>query len=212
MSGKRTGLIFLTLVVMAMASASGPQEAGAIPSHTTCDFCHGVHGAVGTGFGGYLLDAATAEAVCMSCHGPGGISTLKADVHLNDTNSSYPVFRITCIQCHDSHAYQPNWLGGTNRKTVGVDISNGTDTFARINSPNSGIREVVFESRGDGAGDPTLHSFADGDQDGNGYYDGVCETCHTLTKFHRNNTSGTHTHNTGDTCIRCHGHAANFIK
>lgn len=196
-------------ICIVLLQASSPRYAHALlPSHMNCDVCHAVHGATGS----TILNASTAEAVCMSCHGPGGISTLKADVHLNDSNSQYPVFRITCIQCHESHDNQVNWLGGTNRKTVGNDINNGTDTFARINSPNSGIREVVFESRGDGAGEPTLHSFADADQDANGYYDGVCETCHTLAKFHRNNPSGNHTHNTGDTCVRCHLHTANFIK
>lgn len=212
MSETRYGLIFLMLTGMAILPASGPQKAGAIPDHTTCDFCHGVHGAIGTGFGGYLLDAATAEAVCLSCHGPGGISTLKADVHINDTNSKHPAFRITCIQCHDSHMYWTNWLLGTNIKTIGIDLPD-----ARIVTPNSGTRRVVFESRGTNAGQPSLHSFADANEDGlndpdGNAYDGVCETCHTLTKFHRNNPTGTHNHNTGDSCTRCHGHATNFNR
>ena len=84
--------------------------------------------------------------------------------------------------------------------------------YARISTPNSAIRDVVFESRGFDAGQPTLHSFADADQDGNGYYDGVCETCHTLTRYHRNTSGGNHNHNTGDTCVRCHPHAGNFLK
>jgi predicted CXXCH cytochrome family protein len=200
------------LLTATLALLLAPREAQSlIPSHTNCNFCHDMHGAAGLG----LMTAPTAEAVCLSCHGPGGISTLKADVHLNGRNSNYPVFRITCIQCHESHNNQPNWLGGTNIKTVGDDITSGGTTFARINTPNSGIREVVFESRGSDAGQPTLHSFADGDEDegGNGYYDGVCETCHTLTRHHRNNNlGGDHTHHVGATCTRCHAHVDNFIQ
>lgn len=208
----RRNSIAATLAILLTAASAlllAPREARSlISSHTNCSFCHDMHGAAGVG----LMTAPTAEAVCLSCHGPGGISILKADVHLNDRNSSYPVFRITCIQCHESHNNQPNWLGGTNIKTAGDDIISGGTRFARINTPNSGIREVVFESRGSDAGQPTLHSFADNDEDGNLYYDGVCETCHTLARFHRNDPSGGHAHNTGETCTRCHAHVDNFLQ
>lgn len=103
----------------------------------------------------------------------------------------------------------PNWLGGTNRKLVGSNLD-GTGV-AKILGLDFGFRNVVFESRGTGVGEPSLHSFADGDEDGNGVYDGVCETCHTLTKHHRNSSSGKHTHNRGKWCPKCHEHVTNFI-
>jgi hypothetical protein len=49
-------------------------------------------------------------------------------------------------------------------------------------------------------------SFADGDIT----YDGVCEVCHTLTKYHRNDSSGDHTHYVADNCSRCHSHTGGF--
>lgn len=176
-----------------------------IASHQ-CAFCHNVHGATGSP----LLSNAQVETLCLTCHGPGGISTLKAEVHKNEIRSSYPAFRITCRQCHDPHDNVASWTSGTNIKLVGgVTSSLG---YAQIVTMNSGTRYVAFQSRGTDAGQQSLHSFADADQDGNGYYDGVCETCHTLTKFHRNNPSGGHSHNTGKTCTLCHPHTNFFLK
>ena len=196
-------LILIAVVAAAMIS---PGSAKALIAAHQCNYCHAVHGAAGSA----LLNDTQAETLCLSCHGPAGISTLKAEVHLNDRNSVYPAFRITCRTCHDPHDNGGNWLGGSNIRLTGS--RQDATGYARITTPNSGVREVVFESRGSTAGMPTLHSFADADEDANGYYDGVCETCHTLTKFHRNSAAGSHNHNTGDTCVRCHLHASNFVK
>ncbi len=44
-------------------------------------------------------------------------------------------------------------------------------------------------------------SFADGDA----IYDGICEVCHTQTKYYRNNGSG-NTHYKEEKCSKCHSH------
>jgi len=200
-------LFLATAAFSAIVLPAPPSAEAVIASHQQCSYCHNLHGAAGN----VLLNQATVEAVCLSCHGPGGISVLKADVHSNSTRSKYPAFRISCGGCHDAHDNMTNWLIGTNIKLVGMDLA-GTNA-ARISTPNSGVRDVVFENRGTTVGQPSLHSFADADQDGNGYYDGVCETCHTLTKYHRNSSSGGHKHNTGETCTAsCHLHTNKFLK
>lgn len=198
---------YVLLILLALAAGAfflWPRPARSLIASHECSFCHQLHGAPGFS----LLKNPQIEALCLTCHGPGGPSTLKADVHTNDRNSSFPPFRITCRECHDPHDNRTNWLGGTNIKLVGIDVD-GTG-LAKIDTPNSGVRNVVFESRGTDAGDPSLHSFADADEDGNGVYDGICEVCHTGTKFHRNNPSGGHSHNTGKTCTRCHEHVNTF--
>lgn len=186
------------------------------PNHD-CTFCHGLHSAPGS----QLTRDADVEVLCLTCHGPAGISVLKADVHTNGFNSAYPPFNLTCMVCHTPHSEYPNYLGthfhseiggnvpGVNIKLVGRKLD--SSGFARIQTPNSGIRDVVFEFRGREASGVEEHSFADNDTDGNGTWDLVCETCHTLTKFHRNNSSGGHNHNTGRTCPQCHEHVTNFI-
>ncbi len=199
--------IMLSLALLGMAAMFAPHQAESLTAdHTECNFCHNLHGAAGYDS---LLVETTAEATCLSCHGPGGSSSLKADVHRDDDLN----FRFTCTVCHDSHSYRDNWLGGTNIKLVGRILINAVYyDYAALKTPNNGIQNVVMESRGDNdAGEPTLHSFADGDEDGNGIYDGICEVCHTTTMFHRNNSSGNHSHYVGETCTRCHAHVDWFM-
>lgn len=77
------------------------------------------------------------------------------------------------------------------------------------------MRPVVFESRGADNTDPDFlndytHSFANTDQDQDGWMDGPCETCHTETQNHLNDDFG-NTHNNGRTCTnQCHFHASGF--
>lgn len=195
-------LIALATTVVIFALPGNPEALN--PNHD-CSFCHSVHGAPSS----QLLREEIVETLCLTCHGPAGISTLKAAVHTNDSPTQYPPFTVSCTGCHDSHDDRANWLGGTNIRLVGSRFD-GT-RLAKIDTPNNGIQNTVFESRGITVGDPSLHSFADGDEDGNGIYDGICEVCHTLTKHHRNNPSGGHSHQVGRTCTRCHEHVNNFI-
>lgn len=166
------------------------------PNHD-CTYCHDIHGNVNP----TLLNDEKIEDLCLTCHGPGGVSSLKADTHNVGGGID-----LTCIDCHHHHKNMTNWLGGTNLKMVGRDFGG----IARLATPNSGVRDVVFESRGTTVGEPSLHSFADADEDNNGVYDGVCETCHTDTDFHHNNPSGNHSHHTGKTCTVCHTHEDGF--
>ncbi len=50
------------------------------------------------------------------------------------------------------------------------------------------------------------NSYADGDTT----YNGVCEVCHTQTAYHKNDSSGDHTHYTSETCRTCHSHLEGF--
>jgi predicted CxxxxCH...CXXCH cytochrome family protein len=57
------------------------------------------------------------------------------------------------------------------------------------------------------------NSFADGDMDGDGNYTGMCEICHTRTKYHRNvleGPVGVHEHNKQQDCMQCHDHEGGF--
>lgn len=159
-----------------------------------CTFCHGLHGAPGD----QLLNDDVVESLCLSCHGPGGPSVLKADVHVYSNS--------TCQDCHDPHSNQQNWLGGTNLKLV----------LDSVMDPLNGVmRPVVFEGVGQSPGDPqapTLHSFCDGDEDGNAVWDGICDTCHTDLGRHNYPEPQSHPHQQGNTCTRsgCHEHVERF--
>lgn len=201
------GFGFVSVIAILAVIIYWPGSTEALnPDHGTCSICHSIHSAPGQS----LTNDAVVEVLCLSCHGPAaGGATKKAEVHKNKDGSSYSFF-MTCPDCHDPHDHRGNWLGGTNLAQVGKNIPGSYD--ARISTPNSGVKDVVFESRGASVGDPSLHSFADNDQDGNGTYDGACEVCHTLTRFHRNNSSGNHSHQTGRTCTNCHNHDNYFHR
>jgi predicted CXXCH cytochrome family protein len=174
------------------------------PDHGTCSICHSLHSAPGQS----LTNDAVVEVLCLSCHGPAGTASKKAEVHTNKDGSSYIPFYMTCTDCHNPHDNIGNRCGGINLAQVGNKLD--STGYAMIPSPNSGDRYVVFESRGSDVSQPTMHSFADNDEDGDGYFDGACETCHTQASNHRNNSSGNHTHYQGTTCIACHPHDNKF--
>ena len=216
---KKLAAAAVTLVIAGVL-AFLPRTAQSLNPNHECAFCHTLHNAPGT----RLTVDVDVEVLCLTCHGAAGTSSLKADVHINDNNTQYPPFRITCMTCHTPHSERDNWLGahphdetggtvldgGTNIKLVGRKLD--TSGFAMIDTPNSGLRDVVFEFRGREIDDVREHSFADDDEDANDVWDGACEVCHTLTKFHRNNSSGGHSHNRGRTCTNCHDHIDNFMR
>lgn len=196
MKNKRLNIFYLLIIISAgliLFVFNLPSAEALIPVHE-CSYCHQMHATKGP----TLLPEIDAENTCLTCHAPGGPSTLKAAVH---KETSYGGFRHTCVECHDPHDVQQNILGNYNIKLV----------LASVDTPNSGPDwDVIFISRGKDVGDPEQYSFADGDSN----YDGICEVCHTQTKHHRNNDSGGHKHNKGRTCTlsNCHAHIKGFIK
>ena len=223
--------------LLALSLGSWPLTGFALSPAHECNYCHDVHSADGV----TILAEQEVEVLCLSCHIAGALDAAPdADVHTNKTGSAYADFRATCLECHNPHDNQENWIGehehivndpevwGINIKLVG---SAGADGFAVIQSIEwdstlgeylDGIRYVVFEQLGDDT-DPVLqiHSFSDENMDGllapdGEAKDGPCEVCHNQTKYHCNGDDsnigacGTE-HNTGRTCTQCHDHAANFL-
>jgi len=77
-----------------------------------------------------------------------------------------------------------------------TDCPNRTFVRCDINTPNSGLKEVVL------AATTGAHSGADGDD----LYDGLCEVCHTGTLYHTNDGDNTN-HFDGQNCVACHPHS-----
>lgn len=195
-------LTILLAVLLMMTSLLADPEVADASSHSgvvDCNYCHKTYG--------NSLGALRA-AICLSCHGPGGASTLRAAAHAN----------LDCKDCHASHGGRENWLGSVNIKSLRGHIDKtgqhsdenleyGYVTFM-IKAPAENYAQVVFTSRGTGVGEPSLHSFADGDQDRNGIYDGICEVCHLEFLYQNEQASGPH--HIGETCTACHLHSNGF--
>ena len=160
-----------------------------------CAGCHSLHNSPGQA----LTSFAEFNDLCLSCHGPAGTATT---VTTHKGTSNFLGMEQGCVKCHNPHDYIQNSFGTMNLSQIGHD-----DGVGIIPTPISGDKLVIFDSRGTDAGDPVLHSFADGDST----YDGVCEVCHTQTSHHRNsNSGGDHTHYVGQTCTDCHAHDNDF--
>ncbi|MCL7489248.1 MAG: hypothetical protein M8357_13865 [Desulfobulbaceae bacterium] len=210
-----TCLLFLGTTLFFLFPAAGTSYSRAvvpaIDGHSSCAQCHdrfpGPPNAEKNGktASPAKIPADKIDLLCMGCHGPAGITATRANIH---GRQNYVARPIGCIECHDPHFNPPNYVDGQNIKLIG---SNRSSVYATINTPNSGERFVVFESRGIDVGESSMYSFADGDEDNNGSFDGICEVCHTQTKYHRNKPKGDHGHYIGRTCTNCHLHVNQFL-
>jgi len=90
-----------------------------------------------------------------------------------------------CSVCHYS--------GGA-ESTACVSCPNNVMIKCEIMTPNSGLKGAVFG--------PYVWT--------EDPYNGVCEVCHTLTDYHRNDSSGDNTHFAAENCILCHKHSDQF--
>lgn len=90
-----------------------------------------------------------------------------------------------CLTCHQSHD---------------ADRTNIYLVRDTVTKPGGGLAQVLLTSL-TGPNSP-----ADGDAN----YNGICEVCHTTTDYHRNNSSGNHTHFAGTNCMSCHQHSSDL--
>jgi len=164
-----------------------PHEAAFRPvvNDANCGICHAAEGARFA-----LPSRHSAAFACSACHaevapaaGPGHRAvTACADCHANATHAPGGA-AMPCTQCHDPH-------GTANTHLV----------LETITTPAGAARPIVFTTlagRADGG-------FAGATAPGTG----VCEICHTTTRFYRADGGG-EPHFT-DSCLPCHRHADGF--
>jgi len=155
-----------------------------------CTVCHGeiVDRMDATGGHGVV------DSNCQACHenllpgevGPGHRSKPRcADCHRDEETHHDPALGTAteCTQCHTPH-------GSRNLRLV----------KERISTPAGGARPVEFINRNGLANG----SYASVNDPGSG----VCEICHTTTRFYRSDGSGQQ--HFVSNCIVCHGHEQGF--
>ncbi len=84
-----------------------PQQGGALNPVHGCASCHDLHG----GFSMPLLAGASVEETCMSCHSVAINTTEPVAVHEQNSWNEYAHYRVECLDCHNPHSDQANWLG-----------------------------------------------------------------------------------------------------
>jgi len=86
----------------------------------------------------------------------------------------------------------------------------GAESSACTTCPNNAMIKCVINTPSSGAKDTVFGPYVWG-ADPQNPYSGVCELCHTQTKFHRNITSGNHDHYAQENCMPCHRHSDEFV-
>jgi predicted CxxxxCH...CXXCH cytochrome family protein len=143
---------------------------------------------------GYLLSKITAYDVqdrCQICHNATGQApppSGSGSPALHDPRGGSVV--IACGQCHEPHDVEPN---------SGALVTGGADLIRVSVRKPEGVVQTVYPA-------PGPNRFITGAPG----FDGICEVCHTQTKYHRNDASGDHTHNAGTPCTNCHRHDKGF--
>ena len=189
--GRLTGSV-VGLWLLALAAGA---RAGSLSDSGICARCHETEAALAADAGGH------AQFVdCLSCHddrrpgrfGPGHRTvptsctshhTVTVDGHPPKAQARKPkALARNCLKCHDPH-------GSTNAHLINTSIR----TRGRF-------RPIDFHD----AGGVVTGGFADPTHPGAG----LCEVCHTKTKFYLANGHG-QPHFTDD-CTLCHDHAAAF--
>ncbi len=126
---------------------------------------------------------ADVETKCRGCHNPTGTAPTMVNFAFHEVRGDRT---ITCGKCHEPHAVEPSSGPGAAliRTAVRWPTAKAATTF-----PSSGpVRWIT------GAPD----------------FDGICETCHTQTAYHRNGPGGDHSHHASTDCSTCHLHERGF--
>ncbi len=142
--------------------------------NVVCSTCHKVHASVSAD--GNLLRVSTSDNLCADCHTYNGYN-----ITLNHKG-------MTCTTCHYAHQ-----TGSGNIYLINDNI----------NTPNSGLKPVVF----------TVNTTAANYGDASGTYNGVCEVCHTNTDHYTNTSGGTADARhvpAPQKCVNCHPHNQAF--
>jgi predicted CXXCH cytochrome family protein len=187
-------LSFVVAVAGCGADGATRYESGPPPdadaTYGGCAFCHRELAEHMTATGGH----ASLDLKCELCHDdltPGEVGP---------GHRSVPA----CADCHTDQATHHDPAAGTAEQCVVCHTPHGSENLLLVNevvsTPSSGDRRVDFTQLL-GLADGGLASSTDPGS-------GLCETCHTTTRYYRND--GTGDDHFPFTCFTCHHHGDGF--
>jgi hypothetical protein len=163
--------------------------------------CADCHFGTGSFHGSFKVPRdADQETACFTCHNETGVASAKRDIAIH-TGTNYSV-SVDCGSCHEVH---------NNFDFTTTDVHSGGTTAANV----EWFRSNTTKYRA-GALEPALFQANTGFfawDDANSPWNGVCQTCHTGTDRHRNDSSlgpGSHAHESSADCRTCHSHLDGF--
>ena len=175
---------------------------GTYQDNATCTAnCHGSHHSTD------LLPRGLAQYnKCFACHFSGGPVGASPNIGLHLSDGS-----VDCGTCHSLHSFRLAELysdatahaggPGYNQKFIRSNMSkylNVDDFTPPVGPPKDALDNTVFQTP------PGDFAFADGATP----YNGVCQTCHTQTKFHNQTEPTDNDHQVGNNCSSCHPHSS----
>lgn len=137
---------------------------------------------------GTLLRRTHSSQLCIDCH------ALASHSSQTTRSTKYGNWAVDCLTCHTPH------------QTPNVKLIRPA-----IFTPSSGLMSINLRVTDPAGGTNPQNSLLGAfDASGAPYNDGVCESCHTKTLYHRNDATGSHAHNQGARCTGCHSHVRGF--
>jgi hypothetical protein len=158
--------------------------------NVSCNDCHSVHS------GGFVKRDGLQSTLCKTCHNPFGVADTMADVNNHIVDGGATI--IDCGSCHEVHAVDPNVTdphsGGQTAPNLSLIRSN-TSKYV-----GGALEPAIFQQR------PAHFAF----NESSSPWSGVCQTCHSSTTEHTNNSSVVHDHHISEDCTTCHDHTVGF--
>jgi predicted CxxxxCH...CXXCH cytochrome family protein len=175
------------------------QYSSAALKHVKCTTCHDAtadHIGAGAAQKRLLLSG---NALCNTCHTTAafkGLSTAHIDMLNHGAAASKPP--VT-----DAFANYTTTNDGRASECSGCHDTHGTSNLSAIRTSING-QSIVYTDRSAG-----FYVSSPITVNGNDFYNGLCQVCHTKTKYFRNNVdpSASLAHTQGDNnCMKCHYH------
>ena len=190
---KRTvffGLYIILILLPISAQAVQPHDAS---NGVRCTDCHEIIKQGGK-LQVNLPQGEEQEAVCKTCHSPGGEAETMSNVGNHLVNGGETI--IDCGSCHNPHRLETTTDPHTDTEAANLKLIRG-----KTKHVDGALNLAIFQQS------PEHFAF---DED-NEPWNGICQTCHTQTNHHTNDDSADHSHFIDTTCTSCHSHEEGFM-
>jgi cytochrome c553 len=180
----------------------------AMPEMIDCNKCHALHrGVVPTGEDVFNFCTPTCHALGNPYNAPYNVANHVVTKESENTIDPQPKYIIDCGKCHNMHKDPPD---SADPRNGGITAQNRAYVRVDMTKYISGAKSnTVFHNNNLGAPIPgdQVRTYSYGNDDPESLYNGACQSCHTDTKYHKNDGNGSGgIHKKEINCTNCHIH------